>query len=82
MIHQWKRYYIESKAKNNSQSSEEIISDGDIPEMPYEYNTAGAYSLEIPASGYYEIECWGAQGGASYSSTVHGGYGGYSRGIV
>ena len=34
-----------------------------------------------PISGYYKLETWGAQGG-SYNDTYHGGYGGYSEGLV
>lgn len=33
------------------------------------------------ADGYYKLEVWGAQGG-DYSTTLVGGYGGYSTGIV
>ena len=38
----------------------------------------------VPASGYYQLEVWGAQGGAisSTSTEVAGGYGGYSTGRV
>src|SRR5574344_2175577 len=38
-------------------------------------------SFSILASGYYNLEGWGAQGG-TYNSTYYGGYGAYSSGIV
>jgi hypothetical protein len=38
-------------------------------------------SFSILASGYYNLEVWGAQGG-TYNSTYYGGYGAYSSGIV
>ena len=34
-----------------------------------------------PKSGKYKLEVWGAQGG-SYNDTYHGGYGGYSTGVI
>ena len=71
----------EDKTEVADVEDEEVL-DGEVPEEPFEYNTAGAYSLIIPVSGNYKIECWGAQGGASYSSSYHGGYGGYSTGTV
>jgi hypothetical protein len=41
--------------------------------------TGGAQTFTVPASGYYRLETWGAQGG-SYSTGCYGGYGGYSVG--
>ena len=34
-----------------------------------------------PQSGYYKLETWGASGGG-YNETYHGGYGGYSNGVI
>ena len=38
-------------------------------------------SYRIVQSGYYKLEVWGAQGG-SYNSSIIGGYGGYSTGVI
>ena len=48
----------------------------------YEFAYTGSeQTFTAPASGYYKLEAWGAQGG-SYSASYYGGYGGYSTGIV
>ena len=39
--------------------------------------TGGEQIFEVPHSGYYKLEAWGAQGGGN-----NGGYGGYSVGII
>ena len=46
--------------------------------------TGGEQEFTVPAAGTYKLEVWGAQGGTSYngSSTVRGGYGAYSVGLV
>ncbi|MCR5223573.1 MAG: InlB B-repeat-containing protein [Bacilli bacterium] len=46
----------------------------------YDY-TGGVQSLNIPATGTYKLEVWGAQGGDATSS-YKGGYGGYSTGTI
>ena len=51
------------------------------------YTTASGYStFTAPASGYYQLEVWGAQGGSSLNNNViyatNVGYGGYSTGVV
>ena len=38
-------------------------------------------TFTIVTTGIYKLETWGAQGG-SYDETYHGGYGGYSSGLV
>ena len=38
-------------------------------------------TFTIVTAGIYKLETWGAQGG-SYDETYHGGYGGYSSGLV
>ena len=47
----------------------------------FSYSTTGEQTFLIPATGYYKLEVWGAQGG-SYNSSYRGGYGGYSSGVV
>lgn len=48
---------------------------------PNDYEYFGSYYIvNIPTTGRYKLEVWGAQGG-SYSS-YSGGYGGYSSGII
>ena len=48
----------------------------------YNFEYTGDEQIFItPATGYYLLETWGAQGG-SYSETVKGGYGGYSIGKI
>lgn len=77
---------ISDTLKGQCSSVSEIIgSDG--PELaigtsyPFAYVTGDnkEQTLEIVRSGYYKLEVWGAQGG---SSTITGGYGGYSSGYV
>jgi hypothetical protein len=46
----------------------------------YDY-TGSEVTYNVPRNGYYKLETWGAQGGA-YKSSVVGGYGSYSVGIV
>ena len=48
-------------------------------EWTFDY-TGGEQTFTVPVTGTYKLETWGAQGG-SYSS-YHGGYGGYSTGII
>ncbi len=48
----------------------------------WNFNYTGSEQLfKAPCLGNYQVEVWGAQGGAS-NSTYIGGYGGYSTGIV
>ena len=61
----------------------------DMRPNAYEYDYTGAYQMfEAPRDGLYEVELWGAQGGASrYNSNntgdvIDGGTGGYTRGNV
>lgn len=45
--------------------------------------TGGEQIFAVPATGYYKLEVWGAQGGYWTSSAdARGGYGGYSIGVV
>ena len=55
-----------------------------IPTEPYEFAYKnGEYTLLIETPGYYKLEVWGAQGGASSNnSSAAGGYGGYSKGTI
>ena len=47
----------------------------------YEYTGAEqVFTAEL--DGWYSLKVWGAQGGNSSDSNVHGGYGGYSTGYV
>ena len=45
------------------------------------YTTPGEQKYTIPTTGTYKLEVWGAQGG-SFSDTIYGGYGGYSKGLM
>ena len=45
------------------------------------YTTAGEQTFTVPTTGTYKLEAWGAQGG-SFSDTIYGGYGGYSKGLM
>nr|MCR4580971.1 hypothetical protein [Bacilli bacterium] len=50
-------------------------------ETEYEYEYTGDEQVfNVPISGTYEIEAWGAQGGSL--SGYHGGYGGYATGSI
>lgn len=53
------------------------IKTGDI--LNYDY-TGSVQTITLP-KGIYKLECWGAQGGYR-SGATHGGYGGYSVGIL
>lgn len=54
---------------------------GEVPEF-YAYTyTGSSQTFTVPKSGKYQLEVWGAQGG-SYNDTYHGGYGGYSTGVI
>ncbi len=47
----------------------------------YEYDYNGnIQTLNVPISGLYKLEVWGAQGGTA--NEYRGGYGGYSHGII
>ena len=41
--------------------------------------TGGPQTFIVPSAGIYQIECWGAQGA---SSSVQGGYGSYTKGLL
>ncbi len=43
--------------------------------------TGSEQEFVVPCDGDYELEVWGAAGG-SETSTYHGGYGGYSNGLI
>ena len=43
--------------------------------------TGDEQTFTVPVTGKYKLETWGAQGG-SYNDIYHGGYGGYSNGII
>ena len=52
----------------------------------FEY-TGEVQEFVAPADGYYNVECWGAQGGDTYSGTKHsltvvGGSGAYTQGLI
>ncbi len=44
--------------------------------------TGGEQTFVAPVSGTYKLETWGAQGGNSSKEENHGGYGGYSKGLI
>lgn len=44
--------------------------------------TAETYEFTAPASGTYQLEVWGAQGGGRHQSSEIGGYGGYAKGTI
>ena len=51
---------------------------------PFDYvsdSDSKEQTFTAPYTGYYQLEVWGAQGG-SYSTSINGGYGGYSTGAV
>ena len=43
--------------------------------------TGNIQTYTVPSTGKYKLEVWGAQGGSG-NSDVHGGYGGYSVGMI
>lgn len=43
--------------------------------------TGNIQTYTVPSTGKYKLEVWGAQGGSG-NSNVHGGYGGYSVGMI
>ena len=43
--------------------------------------TGNEQVFDVPVTGYYLLETWGAQGG-SYNQTYRGGYGAYATGII
>ena len=48
----------------------------------FDFDYTGTEQIfNVPETGTYKIETWGAQGG-SYNDEYHGGYGGYSSGII
>lgn len=77
-MYQFAAYSTDASGKTSSiLKTEDFIFNG-----LYEYSNK-IQDLNIPKTGYYLLEVWGAQGGgATNSSTQTGGYGGYSKGIV
>ena len=53
------------------------ITEGTIKTFSY---TGGIQTYKVEASGFYQLETWGAQGGSL--SGYYGGYGGYATGVV
>lgn len=76
-------YYLHILAVDNCGSSRELVSNvlkiEQIKPMCYT-STGGVQSVQLEP-GSYKLEAWGAQGG-SFNSTYHGGFGGYSTGII
>jgi len=73
-------YVINSTTEIVESSSSDLCPiDIDLSKVySYDY-TGGEQTFIAPIAGYYKLEIWGAQGGASTGS---GGYGGYSTGEV
>ena len=73
-----KRFYILMQMPQ-APMPDQMWADGDDPDMR-------EIAFEVPRTGKYQIECWGADGGfipvPAISSTNQNGYGGYSSGIV
>lgn len=56
---------------------------GSVDEETYLYTESGEHVYNVPYTGEYLLEVWGAQGGSSSNfSTARGGYGGYSVGNI
>ena len=72
------------KLEFNAVERTEIGYDGPT-EWTFDY-TGGEQTFTVPLSGTYKLEVWGAQGGSvddsSNSTSVNGGYGSYSSGII
>ena len=63
-----------------------VYADGKVVTLPantvYTFDYTGDEQIfTAQATGRYKLETWGAQGG-SYNDIYHGGYGGYSNGII
>ena len=63
-----------------------VYADGKVVTLPantvYTFDYTGdEQTFTVPATGLYKLETWGAEGG-TYTSSYHGGYGGYSSGII
>ena len=51
-------------------------------ETIFDFNyTGGEQTFIVPVTGTYKLETWGAEGG-TYKEEYHGGYGGYSTGLI
>ena len=61
--------------------SNDTCSNGDITNIDY---TGEEYVYNVPCTGKYKLEVWGAQGGSfkAYNKDYDGGYGGYATGKV
>ncbi len=72
------------KLEFNAVERDEVGYEGQV-EWMFDY-TGGEQTFTAPATGTYKLEVWGAQGGgvndSSNSTSVNGGYGGYSNGII
>lgn len=81
-----KYYFVifeKDSAGQTAQSSEKSITTGDLPEIGGEFTYSGEVEeFEVPVSGVYRLETWGAQGAdaTSGSNMARGGYGAYSVG--
>lgn len=64
--------WIESEIITTTQTLENQVTN---------FETVGSSTYEVPATGTYTLQVWGAQGG-SYSTTYYGGKGGYSIGTI
>ena len=54
---------------------------GEVSERYVYAYTGSSQTFTVPKTGKYQLEVWGAQGG-SYNDIYHGGYGGYSTGVI
>jgi len=68
---------------NDASGSYGITIEGQFEPIINNYTYTGSKQTVILQPGTYTFECWGAQGGAGYSSTSSaGGKGGYSKGTL
>lgn len=59
-----------------------LVATWQLPEYNFVY-TGSYQTFTAPATGYYKLETWGAQGGIKvYAGTIYNGYGGFSTGTV
>ena len=77
-------YYF---AKYEAYDNNKIKTDNDVPTKPISYvfdYTGKNQIFNVPYTGEYKLEVWGAQGGNCVKSnkTYDGGYGSYSVGVV
>lgn len=74
------KYKNNTLSINNIKNNIEVVA---LNDLTYDFNYTGNYeTFEVPHTGIYKIELWGASGNDDYDTTTKAGKGGYTSGNI